>query len=294
MSYKPMSVTDKAVSLRNKPMSLKKQRLILLEIMLIVFTIIYFLPFYIVITMAMKTPSELLLSNFGLPKTLNFDNFVKAWEITKYSTVLFNTAFISLLSVAGIILVASMAAFTLAKQANKLNTFLYYFFLSGIMIPSYTVLVPLVKLLKSLYLMNSKLGLVIVYIGHGLPFAVFLLVGFIRSIPKEIMEAGTIDGCNVYQLYWRILLPMLQSVIITLFILDLIWIWNDFLLPLLVLQKKTDFTLTLSQYSMHGEFGTQWQIVFAGFLLAIAPLTVVYLALQKYVISGISAGALKG
>lgn len=266
----------------------------LLEIVMIAFTVVYFLPFYIIFSISMKTPQEALKSTFSLPESFHIGNLMKAWTIINFELVLVNTIIISFFTVAGIILLSSMASFTIAKQLSNWNRFLYYFFLSGLMIPIYTILVPLLQLIKDFGMMDSTLGLIIVYIGHGMPFAVFLLVGFIRSVPKEIMEAGTIDGCSVYQLFWRIVMPMLQPVIVTLFILDVIWIWNDFLLPMLLLQSRSNFTITLSQYALYGEFETRWEIAFSGFLLAVAPLAIIYLALQKYVIKGISAGALKG
>lgn len=277
-----------------KRLLIRKPKLVALEIVMIVFTIIYFLPFYIILTISMKTPQEALKSTFSLPESFHIGNLVKAWHIINFEFVLINTILISFFTVIGIILLAAMASFTIAKQVNSWNGFLYYFFLSGLMIPIYTILVPLLQLTKNLQMMDSQVGLIIVYIGHGMPFAIFLLVGFIRGVPKEIMEAGTIDGCNIYQLFGRIVLPMLQPVIVTLFILDIIWIWNDFLLPMLMLQSKSNFTITLSQYALYGEFETRWEIAFSGFLLAIAPLAIIYLSLQKYVIKGISAGALKG
>lgn len=266
----------------------------LFELFMILFTLIYCFPFYLIITTSMKTPGETLMSTLAFPKSFHFQNYIDAWAASNYPHVLLNTAIISLFSVGGIILIASMASFTIAKQANNLNRFLYYFFLSGVMIPVYTILVPLLQMLKTLHLMDTKLALIIVYIGQGMPFAVFLVVGFIRGFPKEIMEAGTIDGCSVYDLFWRIVLPSLKPIMASLFILDLIWIWNDFLLPMLVLQSKANHTISLSQYAFYGEFGTKWNIAFAGFLMAIAPLALIYVALQKFVVKGISAGALKG
>ncbi|WP_274652084.1 carbohydrate ABC transporter permease [Paenibacillus humicola] len=272
----------------------RKPGLKLFELFMIIFTLVYCFPFYLIVSTSMKTPPEILMSTLALPKTFHLQNYIDAWEASNFPHVQLNTMIVSLTSVIGIILIASMASFTIAKQANGLNRFLYYFFLSGVMIPVYTVLVPLLQLLNNLRLMDAMPGLILVYIGQGMPFAVFLTVGFIRGFPKEIMEAGTIDGCSVYDLFWKIVLPSLKPIMASLFILDLIWIWNDFLLPVLVLQNSEHFTITLSQYAFYGEYGTKWNIAFAGYMMAIIPLALIYAGLQKFVVKGISAGALKG
>jgi len=161
-------------------MSAIKTGMLLLELIMIIFTLAYFFPVYTIISIALKTTREVIFSPLALPKSLYIDNFIQAWKIARLDTVFLNSVFISLFAVVFRILLASMAAFTLAKKKSRVNDMLYVYFLSGIMIPIYTVLVPMIRLIKNLGFMNSQLGLSIVYIGTGMPFAVFLLVGFIR------------------------------------------------------------------------------------------------------------------
>jgi raffinose/stachyose/melibiose transport system permease protein len=177
---------------------------------------------------------------------------------------------------------------------NKLTGFLYYFFISGLMIPFFLSLVPSVKLMKDLHLMDTLNGISLSYIGRNVAFAVFLFMGFIRTIPKEIGESAIVDGCRPFKLYWYIYFPMLKPVVTTLVILNAMSIWNDFLFPLLVLQSNANRTLTLVQYIFRSEANTQWNLVFASYLLSMLPLMILYFALQKNIVEGIAAGAVKG
>jgi raffinose/stachyose/melibiose transport system permease protein len=162
------------------------------------------------------------------------------------------------------------------------------------MIPLYTVLVPLVQLSKNLGLMNSEIGLCIIYMGTYMPFAVFLFVGFIKGIPNEIIEAATIDGCTVFKTFWVIVFPLLKPIVATMFILDFLGTWNQFLLPLLSLSDPSKQTVTLAMYAFFSGYGAQWQLAFAGYIIALSPLVVIYLFLQRYIVKGIMTGAVKG
>jgi raffinose/stachyose/melibiose transport system permease protein len=153
---------------------------------------------------------------------------------------------------------------------------------------------PLIKLMKDLGLMNSIIGVALAYVGRGLPFAIFLYVGFIRGIPTEIMESAVIDGCPAAKLYWKIVFPIMKPVTATLIILDALWIWNDFLFPLLTLTLETNRTIPLSQYRFYGMYSTQYELAFSAYLIGMLPLIVLYIFFQKHIIKGIVAGAVKG
>lgn len=205
-----------------------------------------------------------------------------------------NTFFLATVSVVLRILFSSMASFTLAKRPSKFNSFLYVLFLVGIMIPLYSILVPLVQQIKNLRLMNSLLGLVPVYIGMGMPFSIFMLTGFTRAIPNELLESATIDGCGVYRMFWQIVFPLLKTSIATLFLLDFLAIWNDFLLPMLTISSADYKTVTLAMYNFYGEYGSQMGLAFAGYTIGIIPVVILFIVLQKYIVSGILVGAVKG
>lgn len=261
---------------------------------MIVFTMVYFIPIYSIIVMALKPTRDVIFTPLALPKSFYVENFIKAWKVANFGAVYLNSIVISLVAVIFRIIFASMASFTIAKKKNKFNEFLYVFFLAGIMIPGYTILVPLLRLIKNLGLMNSKTGLIVIYIAGGMPFAVFILVGFIRGIANEVIEAAVIDGCSVYKIFWVVVFPLLKPVITTLFIIDFLAIWNDFLIPMLTISDASKRTVTLAMYNFYGEYGARWEMTFAGYTLAVIPLIIMYLTLQKNIVNGIMVGAVKG
>ncbi len=272
----------------------RKWPLLLLEAFSIVFVAVYFVPIYSIIIISLKTTREIIFTPLAFPKSIFLGNFRNVWSMLSFHRVYLNSIVISLAAVVLRILFASMASFTLAKKKSRVNEVLYVLFLSGLMIPIYTVLVPIVKLIKDLGLMNSRLGLVVFYTGVGMPFAVFLLVGFVRTLPNELVEAAVIDGCSVYTIFWRLIFPLLKPVITTLFILDFLGIWNDFLIPMLTLSDASKRTVTLAMYNFYGEFGSRWEMTFAAYTIAVVPLITMYLLLQKNIVSGILVGAVKG
>ncbi len=272
----------------------RKGPLLLLEAFSILFVAIYFIPVYSIIIISLKTTREIIFTPLAFPKKLFLGNFASVWSALNFQRVYLNSIVISLAAVVLRILFASMASFTLAKKKSRFNGFLYVLFLSGIMIPIYTVLVPIVKLIKDLGLMNSRLGLVVFYTGVGMPFAVFLLVGFVRTLPNELVEAAVIDGCSVYTIFWRMIFPLLKPVVTTLFILDFLSIWNDFLIPMLTLSDATKRTVTLAMYNFYGEYGSRWEMTFSAYAIAVVPLIAMYLLLQKNIVNGILVGAVKG
>lgn len=272
----------------------RKRNVWLLAMIMIGIAALFAVPIYTLVTIAMKTSRELIWSPLALPESIYLKNFKDTWELLNLEVVYKNSLVVTSVSVMIRILFASMAAFTLAKRINKVNRFLYVLFLSGLMVPIYTILVPLLRLIKNMGLMNSHMGLIVVYIAMGMPFAIFMLTGFIKSIPDELLEAAVLDGCSVYRMFWTIVFPLLKSAVTTLFILDFLGVWNDFLLPMLTLSNNSLKTVTVAMYNFYGEFGTRWEMTFAGYTLAIIPIVIVYLILQKHIVEGIMIGAVKG
>lgn len=272
----------------------RKWKITLLAFVMFCVAVVFAIPLYALVVISFKTTQELIYSPLAFPKELILDNFINAWEMLDLGTVYKNSLFITICAVTLRILVASMASFTLAKRKNRVNRGLYLLFLSGMMIPIYTVLVPLLRLIKDLHLINSHLGLIIVYVAMGMPFAIFMLTGFIKSIPNELLEAAIIDGCSVYRMFGTIVFPLLKPVVTTLFILDFLAIWNDFLLPMLTLTTNTLKTVPVAMYNFYGEYGSRWEMTFAAYTLAMIPVLVFYLLLQKNIVNGIMVGSIKG
>lgn len=280
-------------SLSKKNLS-KNMPNILLGLFMLLVAVAFFFPIYCMVIISFKPIQESIFTPLSFPTHLYVQNFIDAWNMLNLGQVYFNSVVISLCAVFGRIFFASMCSFSLAKCKTKYNAFLYMFFLSGLMIPGYTVLVPLIRLMKNLGLLNSRLGMIVYYVSGGMAFAIFMLTGFIRSIPNELLDAANIDGCSVFKTYRVIILPLIKPALSTLFILDLLAIWNDFLMPMLVLTDSKLKTVTVAMYNFYGEYGSRWEMTFAGYSLAILPIVILYLFLQKNIVSGIMSGAVKG
>lgn len=292
-----MSLPD-AIKMPRKGISRRmknKAGLALFELLMILLTLLFIIPLYFLVITAFKTNKELIFTPLSPPDSFFYvKNFTDAWKAVDLGTAYMNTFLIATVAVTLRIIMASMASFTLAKRESRLHSFLYVLFMLGIMIPLYSILMPLVQQIKNLGLMNSRIGLILVYIGMGMPFAIFMLTGFTRTIPNELIEAATIDGCGVYRLFWVIIFPLLKTSIATLFLLDFLAIWNDFLLPLLTLSSNGMRTITLAMYNFYGEYGSRMGLAFAGYTIGILPVILLFIVLQKYIVSGIMIGAVKG
>ena len=280
---------------KTKSLSHRKIKAILVEFIMILVACIILYPFLIMIFVSLKSTKEALLNPNSFPTEFHFENFAKAWDIMNYDRVFVNTFLITAFSLFGIVIISGLAGYVIAwSNHKKFYNFMYVFFLLGIMIPFYTALVPLVKLMSDIKMTNSIFGMILFYSGRNIPMAVFLYVGFIRGVSAEILEAGKIDGANIWKLYWRVLFPILKPITTTIVILDALHIWNDFLFPRLMLTKSNLRTIALSQYYFTGEFGNKWELAFAAYLLTIIPILILYFIMQKNIIKGVAAGAVKG
>jgi len=187
----------------------------------------------------------------------------------------------------------------LVRTNNKLSKFLFMLFVATMLIPFQTLMMPLMQVMswvkRTLHLpmIDSLFGLIYMNVGFGASMAVFLYHGFIKSIPRSLEEAAVIDGCNKFTVFWKIVFPILKPVTATVIILDVIWIWNDYLLPSLVLSSKALRTIPLSTASFFGQFTIQWNMAMAGLVLTIIPVILFYLFAQKYIIKGVTVGAIK-
>ncbi|WP_246303007.1 carbohydrate ABC transporter permease [Paenibacillus plantarum] len=265
------------------------------EVLLIVIAALFFIPVYYLIVTTFKTPDEATFSPLSLPTHFNVDNYILAWKTMRFPRVFLNTLIVTGVSVVGIILLSSMAAYALARRAHALNKFIFYLFLAGMMVPFQMGLVSLYKLINSLGLMDNLLAVIVVNIGNGCVIAIFLFHSFIStSVPLELEEAAFIDGCSVQATFWRIAFPLLTPVIATVAIVTTLNVWNDFMNPLLFLQSRENNVILLEVFRNIGQFSVDWTSLFPMLLLGVAPLLVFYLLMQKYMIKGVAAGALKG
>ncbi|WP_044748457.1 carbohydrate ABC transporter permease [Bacillus alveayuensis] len=264
-----------------------------LEIIGIVLGIIFLIPFYFVLINSFKSFAEILIDAAAWPKEFLFNNYVKVWDILNFPKAFWNSLVITVISIAGIVVITSMAAWKMVRTPGKFSKILFIFFVSAMVIPFQTVMIPLMKLGGLLGLTNSIPGLIIMYFGFGVPLSLFLYHGFVKTIPYEIEEAARIDGCSQFGVFWRIVFPLLKPITVTVVILNTLWIWNDYLLPLLVLQDAELRTIPLAASAFFAQYTKQWDMGLAALVLGVTPIIIFFLFLQKHIINGIASGSIK-
>lgn len=269
-------------------------RTLLLELTALVLALLFLAPFYFVIVNSFKSFGDLLVNSANLPKSLHFENYTRVWEITQFPKVFTNSLIITVASNVGLVLISSMAAYRMVRVPSKLNKLLLLGFVSAMVIPFQSVMIPLVRVADWLNLMDNRLGLVICYFGFGVSLNLFLYHGFIKSIPLEVEESAVVDGCSPFGVFWRIVFPLLKPMTVTIVLLNSLWIWNDFLLPLLILSSPDLRTIPLATYSFFGQYTKQWDLALAGLVLSVTPIVIFFLAMQRHIIEGITAGSVKG
>lgn len=272
----------------------KKSKIRLLEIFGLMLGLSYLLPFYILIINAFKTKRALLVSTISWPDPFTFVNFPKAISKMHFFDVLMNSLIISVGSIILLVVFPAMAGWVLVREKSKRSNIIFIIFISAMLIPFQSVMLPLVQLMGILNLLNKPLGIMFMYLGFGSSMAIFLYHGFIKSsIPLALEEAAIIDGCSKPNIFIRIVMPLLKPISVTVAILNVIWIWNDYLLPSLMLQRKSVRTIPLAISYFFGQFSSEWHLAMAGLTLAILPVIIFYIIMQKSIIKGVTAGSLK-
>lgn len=264
-------------------------------ILMIIVALIFLSPFYFVLINSAKSDSEYLTSKLAFPSKIMFvENYYRTMEMMKFFSALSKSLVITVFSTAGLVVLAAMASYKLARVQGILSTILFFTFLSIMVIPFQAVMIPIVVMTKRLGLMNSLHGIVLVYWGLITPPAIFLYHGFIKTIPLEIEESVRIDGAGGLKVFWYIVFPLMTPVTSTVAVLLGLQIWNDFLLPLLVLQKPAMYTLPLAVMRFFQSYNTAWSNILAAIVLGSIPMVIFFFSAQKYVVAGITAGAVKG
>ena len=264
-----------------------------LTALLIVLSLTIAIPFYFAIVTALKTTDQLGGTGFGLPATLQWSNFADAWRLTDYPKTALNSAIITVGTVVLTLLTNSMVAYAIARNmSRKLFRVMYFYFVSALFVPFPIIMLPVAKETALLHL-DNRLGLILLYVVYGLAFNIFIFTAYIQSIPRELEEAAAMDGASTWGVFWKVIFPLLAPMNATVGILTCLWAWNDFLLPLVILSDPGSATLPLVQYVFQSQFQTNYPAAFASYLMAMAPLLLVYVFAQRWVISGVTRGAVK-
>ncbi|MCF6335965.1 MAG: carbohydrate ABC transporter permease [Spirochaetales bacterium] len=250
-------------------------------------------PLYLSITTALKTPQELAESRLAFPTGLHFENFITAIEITNFFNALKNCFIITVSAVSITILTNSMVAYAIARNMHKkFYKGLYFYLISAMFIPFPIIMLPIVKQTHTMG-MDNPIGIIFLYIVYGLAFNIFVYVGYIKSIPLSLEEAAVIDGASTWVVFWKVIFPLLGPMNATIGILSSLWIWNDFMLPLIILTKRRMMTLPLVQFVFQSQFSTDYNLAFASYLMALLPMIIVFILAQKWIISGVMKGGIK-
>lgn len=256
--------------------------------------IIIIIPLYVTLATALKTPSQTAVSFFSPPSSLYLGNFAEIVDSPKFWTYVMNSFVITLISVALILAIVPMVSYAISRNAKRTYyAFLYTFILSGIFVPFQVIMLPMAKHMAELDLLNRS-GLIIMHVAFSLTQGTFLCVGYLKTIPLELDEAARIDGCGVWRTFTSIIYRLMSPILATLVVLKSLLIWNDFLLPLLMLNRSNEFwTLPLYIYNFKSDYSFNYNLAFAGFCMSMAPILIVYVLTQRFIINGLTEGALK-
>ena len=266
------------------------------QIIFVIYGVIVIFPMVWLLYTSFKPTHELFASAWSLPVEWKLDNFVEAWTEARIGDFFWNSLFVTISTLLLQLFLGSMASYSLAKYRFRAQGILYYGFLAGLMFPIFLGIVPLFFLVKSLGLLDSHLGLIVVYAAFGIPFTVFVLTAFFRTIPTEIMEAGVMDGCGHFTLYWRIMLPLAKPGLTTVGIFTFISIWNEYILALVLLSSSHLRTMPLgiAVLQMVQYYEVDFGALFAGLVIVMLPTLLCYIVLQEQITKGMTVGAVKG
>ena len=267
---------------------------LLTQILLVVVTIAYALPLYIAVVNAFKSYNEIVSQPLALPIHFTFENIINTWIKIDAPQLYFNSFMITGLSLLLLVLTSSMAAYVVARSGKKWAIFMQLFFMLGLMVPVQMILIPSIKTMQFFKLFHTMAGMILFNTAVYFSTSFFLYSEFFKTLPKELEESARIDGASQFTIYRKILFPLLKPCTSTVLIFSGMWIWNDFLPPLYLLDAKKGNTITTGIYRAVGQYATDWNTVFAAVLLASLPIVILYLCLRKEFQSGLAAGAVKG
>jgi N-acetylglucosamine transport system permease protein len=266
------------------------------QLLLAFWAIVVIFPFVWMIVTALKTDPEILSSPWTLPTNLQWDNFTRAWTQARIGRFFVNTLVVLAGSLTGTLLVSSMAAYVLARFTFPGRQLIFYGFIAGLMFPVFLALVPLYFLVNDLHLLATYQGLILVYIAYSLPFTIFFLTAFFKTLPAELGEAAILDGASQYQIFFQIMMPLAKPGLIAMGIFNFLGQWNQFLLPLVLMPNEDRYLLSQGLYFLAVQQGYQndYGALFAAMVITMVPTLIIYVLFQRRLESGLTAGALKG
>jgi raffinose/stachyose/melibiose transport system permease protein len=270
-----------------------RKRVLARELLFMLAAAIFSLPLYLLVELSLKSPSETARSPLGLPHHLDLSNYSSAWSTAGgggMGGALLTSLLVTVAAVVLLIVFGSLAGYAIARHTSHLSTGVWLLFVVGLLLPTQLGTIPLYSAMRSVGLVGTPVGVVLVYVGQLMPLTVFLLTGFIRALPRDYEEAAHVDGASQLRTLVRVVLPLLRPIVATVAIIDGLIVWNDFFVPLLWLSGSGQQTLPLALYSFVGAFTSQWNVIFAGIVIVIGPILAMYIATQRHMIRGFTSG----
>jgi len=271
----------------------KRVLILFIQLFFICYTAIIFYPLFNMAMSSFKTTREILRFPFALPKAIDFSNYKTVLIDRGFARYFFNSVWITTVSMGFVLLLGSMGAYGVSRYVYKLRTFIYLIFLSGIMLPLKAAVIPLFILMKKLDFINKPVSVILIFVAMSLPSTIFILSGFMKTIPKDLEYAARIDGCSDWMIYRHVVMPVVAPAIALVTIYNSVPIWNDFFFPLVFLQNPAYKTLPLGLTTFFGQYSTDWSLLFTALTIAILPMLILYAFMAKYFIKGMTAGAVK-
>ena len=265
----------------------------LLSVIMIPIAVLMGLPFYYILVSTVKTQGEVGREPLGLPSRLFVDNYVQAFTTLPLAQAFLNTAYVTVVSVAVMLLFGSMAAFGIILGKSRLIRAVGVLLIVSFLVPFQSTIIPLYRLFAKVGLVDTLEGLILITSG-GAVFSYFLIVGYMRTVPFEIIEAARMDGAGPFRIYWQIVLPLIRPILVTVGVFQTMGVWNDFIAPSVFLSSPGNSTLILQVYRAVGQFSTNWPMFMTVSVIALVPMVIFFLLLQKHIVSGLVGGSLKG
>ncbi|WP_343250883.1 carbohydrate ABC transporter permease [Diplocloster hominis] len=267
---------------------------VLLFFVMILAVLVFLYPLFVVVMNSFKPLGDIIARPLEIPDILHLENYINAWKTVEIPRVMLNTSVVTVLSVTGIVLLSAMSAYWSERHPTVYSRILSKLLVLSMLIPFASLMIPLVQVMRVFRLNNSLAGAIVTYWGIGLAFAFFMTQGAVKALPYELEEAARVDGCGPVRIFWQIILPLLQPTMVTIFVMDIFWIWNDFIVPLILLDSSQLSTIQLAIKKLFSQYSSQWDLALPALVISIVPILVVFVLLQKKIVGGIMAGAVKG
>lgn len=264
-----------------------------IDVVMLPCLVIFVLPFYFLVINTFKTQRDAAFNPMGWPEQFIFTNYIDVFDKIPVLLSLFNSTFITACAVVLVVMFGAMAAYPIVYNKTRLNQFFMFYLLAGFLIPFQSIVLAVFQTMNELNLLNTLHGMILFY-SSNCAFAFFLTMGYMRTVPRVLHEAATVDGAGIFVIFWRIVLPLIVPILATSSVYMAIQIWNDFLAPNLFINSQSKLTLVLQIYKAKGEFNVEWPLFMTMATLTLIPILIFYVFMQKYIIRGLVAGAIKG